>query len=128
YVDRAELAKAFRGPGARPYKGTAPALKVQDKYPDYAFMIQVDQNKDGKISSDEFEEWIKGYQQELRKIRADQRRVAQTEKKLATETNSEEKKQLAAELKAEKQSLEDLKKQAHFIDTYEKHLSRRRIR
>jgi Ca2+-binding EF-hand superfamily protein len=128
FVDRAELAKAFRGPHARPYTGAAPASRVADRYPDFAFMLQVDRDKDGKISADEFEAWAKGYLQELRKIRSTQRRVAQLEKKLATETNAAEKKQLAAELADQRKYLEMMKKEIHAVDLIEKHLSRRKLK
>ena len=128
YVDRVELAKAFRGQGAKPYSGAAPALKVADKYPDYAFMVQVDKDRDGKISSDEFEEWAKSYLQQRRKIQSSQRRLSQKQNQLASTTNASDKKQLTADIEYEKQYLESLKKDAGYIDAFEKHLSRRRIR
>jgi Ca2+-binding EF-hand superfamily protein len=128
YVDRKELAKAFRGPGAKPYSGTAPVLKVADRYPDHAMMFQLDLNKDGKISSDEFEEWAKSYLQQKRKIQSSQRRLSQKQNQLATTTNSSEKKQLTAEIEYEKQYLENLKKEFGYSSAFEKHLSRRKIR
>jgi hypothetical protein len=128
YVDRVELARAFRGPHAKPYAGTAPAAKVANKYPDFAFMVQVDRDNDGKISKQEFEAWAKGYLQQLRKINTAQRRVSQLEKKLATETNAAEKKLISAELENQKKYLESLKKNIQAVDLIEKHLSRRRVR
>jgi hypothetical protein len=128
YVDRAELARAFRGPGARPYAGTQPAVKVQAKYPDHAFMLQVDQDRDGKISQSEFEDWARGYLQEQRKLRGKQRRVSQMEKKLAMTTDAAEKKSLSLALESEKKSLAEMKKEMHSIDIVEKHLARRKIK
>ena len=128
FLDRAELAKAFRGPGAHPYTGQAPAVKVGLKYPDYQFLIQVDQNRDGKISRTEFEDWARGYVSRRSKVRSAERRLAALEKKMQNEAKAEDKKALAMEIDKQKQLLEIQKKQIHYIETIEKHLTRRKAR
>jgi EF hand domain-containing protein len=127
-LDRAELAKAFRGPGARPYTGQAPAVKVGVKYPDYQFLIQVDQNNDGKITRREFEDWARSYVSKRGRVRTAERRLASLEKKMQNESRAEDKKVLAAEIDRQKQVLEAQKKQIHYIETVEKHLARRKVK
>jgi Ca2+-binding EF-hand superfamily protein len=85
YLDKGELAKAFRGADAKPYdykkpdnkkadqdaardKGTSKPEKKPDysSYPDYHFLIQLDQNGDGKISKKEWETWARDYTGQLK--------------------------------------------------------------
>jgi hypothetical protein len=69
YLDKAELARAFRGPGAKPYVRPAKgaARPNFEKYPDYAFLIELDQNGDELISRKEFENWARDYASQIKK-------------------------------------------------------------
>jgi HEAT repeat protein len=68
FLDKQELAYAFRGPNARPYDynpiGTAPKkIGASDfvQYADFAFLCRLDRNNDGRISRSEFEHWAYDY-------------------------------------------------------------------
>jgi hypothetical protein len=162
YLDKEELAKAFRGPDAKPYdykpapkadkdkpkaddkpkdadkkdgdkkdddapkdsgKGTGSTTKPDySKYPDYNFLVALDQDGDEKISKDEFESWARDYAVSLKQQLDAQQRIATAEAKLAGLANNATKltaKELAkethaieSELKKEREALKKMTKDA----------------
>jgi hypothetical protein len=93
FLDKEELARAFRGKDAKPYDhtpsagkdrtGTKPKKEDYKKYPDYLFLVQLDENGDKKISRKEWEKWAKGYATDLKNYFQTQERLQKAQARFA---------------------------------------------
>jgi HEAT repeat protein len=62
FLDKQELARAFRGDKATPPNiAAAPTAKELEQYPDAWFLLRLDRDGDKQISRDEFERWAREY-------------------------------------------------------------------
>jgi hypothetical protein len=119
YLDRTELARAFRGPKAKPYEPEKDHKPDISKYPDYAILIELDQNGDGKVSRKEFESWARDFAAERKKQLQAETRLLQAEAKLQQAAAGTDVRLLQAELKKEQAAVKELEKQRK---AFEKHI------
>jgi Ca2+-binding EF-hand superfamily protein len=113
YLDKQELARAFRGPHARPYEPRAESNAKADhsKYPDYLFLVELDANNDGRISKDEFTTWARDYAVQLKHQNDALKKIQKLQTKLESTTKAGDQKQLQGEIKKEQEALKKLDKQ-----------------
>jgi HEAT repeat protein len=86
FLDKEELAHAFRGASAKAYDVTYPnkqfGLSDYAKFPDYYFLMHVDRDNDGKVSQSEFEYWAYDYAICLEKELDERDKIAQAQRRL----------------------------------------------
>ena len=123
YLDAGELAKAFRGANARPHNGDGnmPGDKLAAKYPDYQFLIQLDQNHDGKISLFEFEDWARSYAKEMKSSKSASGRASSSASSTA-KTDQTTQNTTKAEQQIAKEMVANQKQQLHYLQEIEKQL------
>jgi hypothetical protein len=181
YLDKEELAKAFRGPKAKPFdyvrpspadKGPAKDDKTDEntavtaltavataataafaedlkdqvkddskyrpadssstkkpdyaKYPDYNFLVALDQDNDEKVSRKEFMSWARDYAVQLKQQADVQKKILRLQQKLANaKAGSKEYKALQRELKREQAALDKvLNKLSSQVKAFDKALQK----
>jgi hypothetical protein len=131
YLNKLELAIAFRGPEAKPPddpKDKPDGDKPKDskhkpeptKYPDQEFLQVLDADGDGQVSRAEFETWARGYAEQLKKQEEALKSIALMEEQLSRAAKSEAH-QIESALARERAAMKHLSKELQIFEKQWQH-------
>jgi hypothetical protein len=124
HLDKDELARALRGPDARAADYLLDLKALREKkstkrarqtfytnYPDYHFLLEVDQDGDDKISRDEFLTWARDYAVDLKKQLETEQRVLEAEARMERGLADKELRVLQEDLRLDREMLKAREKE-----------------